>query len=266
MQWFPRRQPVLRGGRRGQGAGHAPRVHGLLRRGRAVREHVRPDGGVGGPRRHARRPTTGDVLTVTPVMKVRGRYRDFAILETPTLGALTRGSRVATNVYEVLKAARGKQVLFFPARFDAHEVQAADGYSYQVAVQLFNQNFGKSVPGLGLDRCAGRLVGRRGRRHGGPRGHRLFPGRHGRGHHGVRRHDARRHPAHRAGRLPQRLRRHLAAGDPRACSRAYLELLKAGQAEEAREVQALRRASRHRRRTCATCRCRRWATRRSTAA
>jgi nicotinate phosphoribosyltransferase len=87
----------------------------------------------------------GDVLNVTPVMRVRGRYRDFAILETPTLGALTRGSRVATNVYEVLKAARGKQVLFFPARFDAHEVQAADGYAYQVAVQLFNQNYGKSL-------------------------------------------------------------------------------------------------------------------------
>src|SRR5678816_4290384 len=83
--------------------------------------------------------------SVTPVMRVRGRYRDFAILETPTLGALTRGSRVATNVYEVMKAAKGKQVLFFPARFDAHEVQAADGYAYQIAVQLFNQNFGKSL-------------------------------------------------------------------------------------------------------------------------
>ncbi len=87
----------------------------------------------------------GDPSSVSPVMRVRGRYRDFAILETPTLGALTRGSRVATNVYEVLKAARGKTVLFFPARFDAHEVQAADGYAYQVAVQLFNQNFGKSL-------------------------------------------------------------------------------------------------------------------------
>ncbi len=90
-------------------------------------------------------PFDGDPQNVTPVLKVRGRYRDFAILETPTLGALTRGSRVATNVYEVLKAARGKNVLFFPARFDAHEVQAADGYAYQIAVQLFNQNFGKSV-------------------------------------------------------------------------------------------------------------------------
>src|SRR5262245_16363198 len=87
----------------------------------------------------------GNPMNVTPVMRVRGRYRDFAILETPTLGALTRGSRVATNVYEVLKAAAGKPVLFFPARFDAHEVQAADGYAYQIAVQLFNQNYGKSL-------------------------------------------------------------------------------------------------------------------------
>jgi nicotinate phosphoribosyltransferase len=87
----------------------------------------------------------GDPGEVTPVMRVRGRYRDFAILETPTLGALTRGSRVATNVYAVLQAARGKQVLFFPARFDAHEVQAADGYAYQIAVQLFNQKHGKSL-------------------------------------------------------------------------------------------------------------------------
>ena len=36
-------------------------------------------------------------------------------------------------------------MLFFPARFDAHEVQAADGYAYQIAVQLFNQNYGKSL-------------------------------------------------------------------------------------------------------------------------
>ncbi len=83
----------------------------------------------------------GDPMRVEPVLKVRGRYRDFAMLETPTLGTLTRGSRIATNVYNVLVAARGKPVLFFPARFDAHEVQAADGYAYQIAVQLFNRNY-----------------------------------------------------------------------------------------------------------------------------
>jgi nicotinate phosphoribosyltransferase len=80
----------------------------------------------------------GDPENIQPVMKVRGRYRDFALLETPSLGILTRSSRVATNVYETFVAARAKPVLFFPARFDLHEVQAADGYAYNIAIQRFN--------------------------------------------------------------------------------------------------------------------------------
>ncbi len=83
-----------------------------------------------------------DPLKVQPVIKVQGRYRDFALLETPMLGILSRSSRIATNVYNILQAARGKSVLFFPARFDLHEVQAADGYAYDVAVERFNQDFG----------------------------------------------------------------------------------------------------------------------------
>lgn len=80
----------------------------------------------------------GDPTKIQPVIKVRGRYRDFALIETPSLGILTRSSRVATNVYETLVASRGKPVLFFPARFDMHEVQASDGYAYNIAVQRFN--------------------------------------------------------------------------------------------------------------------------------
>lgn len=83
----------------------------------------------------------GDPYNVQPVIRVRGRYRDFANLETPTLGILTRASRVATNVYETLTAARGKPMMFFPARFDVHEVQAADGYAYNMAVQRFNMDY-----------------------------------------------------------------------------------------------------------------------------
>jgi len=90
----------------------------------------------------------GDPRFVQPVMKIRGRYRDFALLETPILGALGRGSRIATNVYETLVAAQGKPVLFFPARFDAHEVQAADGYAYDIAVQRFNHDYGQHTPSL----------------------------------------------------------------------------------------------------------------------
>jgi nicotinate phosphoribosyltransferase len=87
----------------------------------------------------------GDPTDVRPVIKVRGRYRDFAVLETPTLGALTRASRIATNVYQVIEAAAGKPVLFFPARFDAHEIQAADGYAYDIAVRRYAQDSGRDV-------------------------------------------------------------------------------------------------------------------------
>ena len=87
----------------------------------------------------------GNPLSAEPVLKVRGRYRDFALLETPTLGVLTRSSRVATNVYETLTAARRKPVLFFPARFDLHEVQAADGYAYNIAIQRFNMDFSSQI-------------------------------------------------------------------------------------------------------------------------
>lgn len=79
----------------------------------------------------------GNPETVHPVIRIRGCYRDFALLETPILGYLTRISRIATNVYETLKAADGKPVLFFPARFDLPEVQAVDGYAYWLAVQRY---------------------------------------------------------------------------------------------------------------------------------
>ncbi len=88
----------------------------------------------------------GDPLRALPVIKIHGRYRDFAILETPMLGILTRASRVATNVYNTLIAANGKPVMFFPARFDLHEVQAADGYAYSIAVQRFNQDYAGKLP------------------------------------------------------------------------------------------------------------------------
>jgi nicotinate phosphoribosyltransferase len=89
--------------------------------------------------------SNGDAMNIQPVLRVRGRYRDFAILETPTLGILTRSSRVATNVYKTLVSARGKPLLFFPARFDLHEVQAADGYAYNIAVQRFNMDYAEKL-------------------------------------------------------------------------------------------------------------------------
>ena len=96
MQWFPRRPPscvvvgvdkalaILR-----EGTGYFDEGGGFVNTFEQMEVWAVHDG--------TEAPFEGDVLNVSPVMKVRGRYRDFAILETPTSGALTRGSRVATD-------------------------------------------------------------------------------------------------------------------------------------------------------------------------
>lgn len=81
-----------------------------------------------------------------PVLVIRGRYRDFAHLETPLLGVLTRCSRIATNIYEALVASRGKPILFFPARFDLPQCQPLDGYAYRVALAAYARTTGRVVP------------------------------------------------------------------------------------------------------------------------
>ena len=88
----------------------------------------------------------GDPMQVQPVLKIRGCYRHFALLETAMLGVMTRATRVATNVYNLLQVCNGKPVLFFPARFDMPEVQMIDGYAYWLAVQRYNHESGHNIP------------------------------------------------------------------------------------------------------------------------
>ncbi|NQT20988.1 MAG: nicotinate phosphoribosyltransferase [Planctomycetes bacterium] len=83
-----------------------------------------------------------------PAMKVRGRYRDFAAQETTTLGVMTRATLVATNVHRALEAARGKPVLFFPARFDTHTTQPMDGYAYKLALDAYNRQHATALAPL----------------------------------------------------------------------------------------------------------------------
>lgn len=66
------------------------------------------------------------------IMTIEGDYADFAHLETLYLGALARQSRIATNVRKVVKAANGKPVLFFPARYDIYQTQESDGYAAKI--------------------------------------------------------------------------------------------------------------------------------------
>lgn len=63
------------------------------------------------------------------VMTIEGNPRHFVHLESVFLGVLARRTRVATNVARVVKAANGKQVLFFADRFDHYSNQTGDGYA-----------------------------------------------------------------------------------------------------------------------------------------
>lgn len=63
------------------------------------------------------------------VMTIEGDYADFAIYETIYLGILARRTAVATNVRRAVRAAAGKSVLFFSARFDHFLMQEGDGYA-----------------------------------------------------------------------------------------------------------------------------------------
>jgi nicotinate phosphoribosyltransferase len=67
-----------------------------------------------------------------PVMHIEGEYAEFAHLETLYLGALSEGTRVATNTRDVVAAARGKPVIMFGARHQTHEAQAGSGYAAYV--------------------------------------------------------------------------------------------------------------------------------------
>jgi nicotinate phosphoribosyltransferase len=67
------------------------------------------------------------------VMTIEGDYSVFAHLETVYLGSLARRSLIMRNVAEVVQAARGKQIFYFPARHDHWLVQTGDGWSAHVA-------------------------------------------------------------------------------------------------------------------------------------
>ncbi|MDI6641915.1 MAG: quinolinate phosphoribosyl transferase [Elusimicrobiota bacterium] len=70
------------------------------------------------------------------VMTIEGDYSTFAHLETVYLGVLSRGTSVATATKKVVEAASGKEVLFFPARYDHYLNQPSDGYAAYIGGAL----------------------------------------------------------------------------------------------------------------------------------
>src|SRR5215217_3822265 len=67
------------------------------------------------------------------VLTIEGDYALFAHLETVYLGCLARRTLIMRNVREVVDAAGGKPILYFPARHDHWLVQTGDGWAAHVA-------------------------------------------------------------------------------------------------------------------------------------
>jgi nicotinate phosphoribosyltransferase len=76
------------------------------------------------------------------VMTIEGDYTSFARLETLYLGVLARRTLITTNVVRVLEAAKGKPIIFMPARHDHHRVQTGDGYAAYIAGQVVGAPIG----------------------------------------------------------------------------------------------------------------------------
>jgi nicotinate phosphoribosyltransferase len=74
-----------------------------------------------------------DIAPWETVMTIEGDYSLFAHLETVYLGCLARRTLIMRNVREVVEAAHGKPILFFPARHDHWLVQTGDGWAAHVA-------------------------------------------------------------------------------------------------------------------------------------
>ncbi|MGZ6707408.1 MAG: quinolinate phosphoribosyl transferase [Solirubrobacteraceae bacterium] len=95
-----------------------------------------PDGGWqdGWDELEVRALNEGDAIAPhETVMTIEGDYSLFAHLETLYLGCLARRTLVMRNVHAVVQAARGKPILFFPARHDHWIVQTGDGWAAHVA-------------------------------------------------------------------------------------------------------------------------------------
>ena len=124
MQVFQRKDSIL---------GGIDEAIAILKQGSGRRA---PDGSweEGWDRLEVRALREGDAIApLETVLTIEGPYSLFAHLETVYLGCMARRSLIMRNVAEVVDAARGKPILFFPARHDHWLVQTGDGWAAHVA-------------------------------------------------------------------------------------------------------------------------------------
>lgn len=87
------------------------------------------------------------------VLTITGPYQNFGFLEGVIDGILARRTSVSTNVYNVVKAAGQKPVIFMGDRDDHYTQQAGDGYAAHIggstaqATHAMNEWWGKKGMG-----------------------------------------------------------------------------------------------------------------------
>ncbi|WP_078379363.1 nicotinate phosphoribosyltransferase [Sutcliffiella halmapala] len=87
------------------------------------------------------------------VLTIKGPYQNFGFLEGVIDGILARRTSVSTNVYNVVKAAGQKPVIFMGDRDDHFTQQAGDGYAAHIggstaqATHAMNEWWGKKGMG-----------------------------------------------------------------------------------------------------------------------
>lgn len=74
-------------------------------------------------------PEGSGIKPFETVMTIKGPYSYFAHLETLYLGVLARGTKIATNVKNIVNVANGKSISFFPARHAPYYLQPGDGWA-----------------------------------------------------------------------------------------------------------------------------------------
>lgn len=72
----------------------------------------------------------GDIINpLEPVIKITGKYSEFAYLEGLFDGILSRASTIATNAFNLKKVANDKIIINMNDRMDVYTTQAIDGYA-----------------------------------------------------------------------------------------------------------------------------------------
>ena len=78
-------------------------------------------------------PEGSKIKSLEPVLELEGHYKEFGIFEGVIDGILARSTSIATNAWECIQAAKGKEIIYMGDRADHYINQEIDGHAVEVA-------------------------------------------------------------------------------------------------------------------------------------